>query len=71
MFIYPYIWRNETKDMRYLHYIIRLEDNKQIEADYSNSEKPSWTKELYCKESNGKLTYKIWDKETNKVNTVI
>ena len=57
--------------MRYLHYTIRLEGNKQIRTVYSNNESPSWTEELICKASNGKLTYKIQDRETNEVKTVV
>ena len=64
--------QSKTKNiMRYLHYITRLSDNKQLESTYSNSSKPSWTNELHCKESNGTLTYQIWDRETNEVTTVV
>lgn len=63
--------KTKQKEMRYLHYTIRLEDNKQIRTVYSNNETPSWTEELICQDSKGKLTYKIWDKETNKVITVV
>lgn len=57
--------------MRYLHYITRTEDNKQTESFYSNNEKPSWTKELWCKSTNGKYNYQIWDRETNEIKTVV
>jgi len=57
--------------MRYLHYITRKEDNRQTESYYSNNVTPSWTKELYCKSTNGKYTYQIWDRETHEIITVV
>ena len=57
--------------MRYLHYITRTEDNRQTESYYSNNVEPSWTKELFCKSSNGKFTYQIWDRETHEIITVV
>jgi hypothetical protein len=56
--------------MRYLHYITRTEDDKQIESYYSNNATPSWTKELWCKSSKGKFVYKIWDRETQEVKFI-
>tara|TARA_R110000796_G_scaffold242337_1_gene364374 strand:+ start:425 stop:598 length:174 start_codon:yes stop_codon:yes gene_type:complete len=56
--------------MRYLHYITRLEDNKELEGFYSNNSNSLWTKKLWVESTEGKLTYKIWDRETHEVTTV-
>jgi hypothetical protein len=57
--------------MRYLHYITRLEDNKELEGFYSNNSDSLWTKKLWVESTEGKLTYKIWDRETHEVITVV
>lgn len=53
--------------MRYLHYITDQEGN-QIESVYSSNNTPKFSLECLVKIKKG--TYKIWDRETNEVNTL-
>ena len=53
--------------MRYLHYVTDQNGN-QIESVYSSKNTPKISMESLAKIK--KTSYKIWDRETNKVKTL-